>query len=441
MNDEAYMRMALEEAKRGRGAVNPNPLVGAVIVLGGEVLSTGYHTRYGELHAERQALANLEGKSCEGATMYVTLEPCCHHGKQPPCTDAIIAHKLARVVIGSRDPNPLVAGKGARILREAGIEVSEDVLRAECDAVNHVFMHYITTHRPYVMMKTAMTLDGKIACHTGASRWVTGEAARAYVQEMRNHYKGIMVGVGTVLADNPRLTCRLEGGRNPVRIVCDSHLRTPLASILGSSSMLLEQKNLSSEERDELAWDIQKEAHWLIRVTENILSVTKFTGSDVKLKKEDEAVEEIVSSAIVKFRRHHPEMSITVKRPESILWAPMDATLVEQVLLNLFENAVAHGKNANTIQVSILPEPGRAAVVVEDNGAGFSPEALEHLFDGLQPAGTGHSDNRRHMGIGLNVCRSIIRAHGGEITAGNGREGGAEIRFWLPREEEEEQDE
>ena len=181
--------------------------------------------------------------------------------------------------------------------------------------------------------------------------------------------------------------------------------------------------------------------HWLIRVTENILSVTKFTGSDVKLKKEDEAVEEIVSSAIVKFRRHHPEMSITVKRPESILWAPMDATLVEQVLLNLFENAAAHGKNANTIQVSILPEPGRAAVVVEDNGAGFSPEALEHLFDGLQPAGTGHSDNRRHMGIGLNVCRSIIRAHGGEITAGNGREGGAEIRFWLPREEEEEQDE
>ena len=230
MNDEAYMRMALEEAKRGRGAVNPNPLVGAVIVLGGEVLSTGYHTRYGELHAERQALANLEGKSCEGATMYVTLEPCCPQGKQPPCTDAIIAHKLARVVIGSRDPNPLVAGKGARILREAGIEVSEDVLRAECDAVNHVFMHYITTHRPYVMMKTAMTLDGKIACHTGASRWVTGEAARAYVQEMRNHYKGIMVGVGTVLADNPRLTCRLEGGRNPVRIVCDSHLRTPLAS-------------------------------------------------------------------------------------------------------------------------------------------------------------------------------------------------------------------
>ncbi len=218
-------------------------------------------------------------------------------------------------------------------------------------------------------------------------------------------------------------------------------LRTPLASILGSSSMLLEQKNLSSEERDELAWDIQKEAHWLIRVTENILSVTKFTGSDVKLKKEDEVLEEIVSSAIVKFRRHHPEITITVNRPENILLAPMDATLVEQVLLNLFENAAAHGKNADTIRVSILPETNRAVVVVTDNGAGFSPEALEHLFDGLQPAAASHSDNRRHMGIGLNVCRSIIRAHGGDITAGNGREGGAEIRFWLPREEEEEHDE
>ena len=228
MNDEKYMRLALEEAKRGSGGVNPNPLVGAVIVRDGEVLSTGYHERYGELHAERNALAHLDGQSAEGATMYVTLEPCCHHGHQPPCTDAIIEHKLARVVIGSRDPNPLVAGKGVKILRNAGIEVKEDVLREACDAVNEVFMHYITTKCPFVAMKTAMTMDGKIACHTGASQWISGEASRQYVQTLRNHYKGIMVGVGTVLADNPRLTCRLEGGRNPLRIVCDSHLQTPL---------------------------------------------------------------------------------------------------------------------------------------------------------------------------------------------------------------------
>ena len=147
--------------------------------------------------------------------------------------------------------------------------------------------------------------------------------------------------------------------------------RTPLASILGASSVLLEQENLSPEERDELAQDIQKEAHWLSRVTENILSVTKFSGSGVALKKEEEVLEEIVSSAIVKFRRHHPEVAVTVERPENILLAPMDATLIEQVLTNLFENAAIHGKNATAIRVTISQEPGRAAVTVEDNGAGF----------------------------------------------------------------------
>lgn len=253
MNDEKYMRLALEEAKRGSGGVNPNPLVGAVIVRDGEVLSTGYHERYGELHAERNALAHLDGQSAEGATMYVTLEPCCHHGHQPPCTDAIIEHKLARVVIGSRDPNPLVAGKGVKILRNAGIEVKEDVLREACDAVNEVFMHYITTKRPFVAMKTAMTMDGKIACHTGASQWISGEASRQYVQTLRNHYKGIMVGVGTVLADNPRLTCRLEGGRNPLRIVCDSHLQTPLGATVVQTAREV-PTILATTVEDEAAW-------------------------------------------------------------------------------------------------------------------------------------------------------------------------------------------
>lgn len=253
MNDEKYMRLALEEAKRGSGGVNPNPLVGAVIVRDGKVLSTGYHERYGELHAERNALAHLDGQSAEGATMYVTLEPCCHHGHQPPCTDAIIEHKLARVVIGSRDPNPLVAGKGVKILRNAGIEVKEDVLREACDAVNEVFMHYITTKRPFVAMKTAMTMDGKIACHTGASQWISGEASRQYVQTLRNHYKGIMVGVGTVLADNPRLTCRLEGGRNPLRIVCDSHLQTPLGATVVQTAREV-PTILATTVEDEAAW-------------------------------------------------------------------------------------------------------------------------------------------------------------------------------------------
>ena len=167
-------------------------------------------------------------ESAEGATIYVTLEPCCHYGKTPPCTEAIIEHKLAKVVIGSRDPNPLVSGKGATILRKAGIEVVEDFMREECDAINPIFFHYITTKRPYVAMKYAMTMDGKIATRTGASKWITGEAARNHVQTLRHAYKGIMVGIGTVLADNPMLNCRMQGGIDPVRIVCDTHLRIPM---------------------------------------------------------------------------------------------------------------------------------------------------------------------------------------------------------------------
>lgn len=225
--DEKYMLRAIELAKKGVGKVNPNPLVGAVIVKDGKIIGEGYHRKYGDLHAERSAFANLT-EDAEGAEMYVTLEPCCHHGKQPPCTEAIIGHKIKRVYVGSDDPNELVAGKGIQILLDAGIEVVPHVLKEECDALNPVFFHYITTGRPYVVMKYAMTLDGKIACETGKSMWVTGEKARHRVQERRNELSGIMVGIGTVLADDPNLTCRLPGGRNPVRIVCDSHLRIPM---------------------------------------------------------------------------------------------------------------------------------------------------------------------------------------------------------------------
>ncbi|MBQ1393763.1 MAG: bifunctional diaminohydroxyphosphoribosylaminopyrimidine deaminase/5-amino-6-(5-phosphoribosylamino)uracil reductase RibD [Lachnospiraceae bacterium] len=225
--ERKYMERAIELAKRARGFTSPNPMVGAVIVKDGKVIGEGYHERCGELHAERNALASLT-ESAEGATIYVTLEPCCHYGKTPPCTEAIIEHKLAKVVIGSRDPNPLVSGKGATILRKAGIEVVEDFMREECDAINPIFFHYITTKRPYVAMKYAMTMDGKIATRTGASKWITGEAARNHVQTLRHAYKGIMVGIGTVLADNPMLNCRMQGGIDPVRIVCDTHLRIPM---------------------------------------------------------------------------------------------------------------------------------------------------------------------------------------------------------------------
>lgn len=227
MEEENYMRLALELAEKGRGFVNPNPMVGAVIVKEGKIIGQGYHRRYGELHAERNALADCTGNP-KGAALYVTLEPCCHQGKTPPCTEAILEAGISRVVIGAMDPNPLVAGKGAALLRERGVLVETAVLKEECEAQNRVFFHYMNTGMPYVIMKYAMTLDGKIATVTGASKWITGESARAHVHRLRQECMGIMVGSGTVLADNPSLNCRIDGGKNPVRIICDTSLRTPL---------------------------------------------------------------------------------------------------------------------------------------------------------------------------------------------------------------------
>ncbi len=229
MDDRGYMRLALELASKGMGRVSPNPMVGTVIVKGGRIIGQGYHQRYGGLHAERNALASCT-ESPKGAAMYVTLEPCCHFGKQPPCVNAIIEAGISRVVVGAKDPNPLVCGKGISILRKHGIDVTEDVLSEKCEKLNEVFFHYIRSKRPFVVMKYAMTMDAKIASYTGASKWITGEEARRHVHELRNRYSAIMVGVGTVLADDPLLTCRLEGGRNPVRIICDTRLRTPLES-------------------------------------------------------------------------------------------------------------------------------------------------------------------------------------------------------------------
>ena len=229
MNDAEYMELALELAERGRGWTSPNPMVGAVIVKNGRIIGRGYHRRCGQPHAEREALANCTEDPAGGA-LYVTLEPCCHQGRQPPCTQAILEAGLARVVVGSGDPNPLVAGKGIQQLRDHGVEVTEHVLEKACTDLNFMFFHYIQSGRPYTALKYAMTLDGKIAAYTGASRWITGAAARAHVHTLRNQYRGILVGVGTVLADDPLLTCRTPGGRNPVRVVCDSRLRTPLTA-------------------------------------------------------------------------------------------------------------------------------------------------------------------------------------------------------------------
>ncbi len=238
VGEERFMLHAIELARAASGWTNPNPLVGAVIERDGRILGEGCHEHFGQLHAERNALKQCaeRGEDPAGATMYVTLEPCNHTGHQPPCTEAIVEAGIARVFVGSRDPNPLVAGAGVRRLREAGIEVIEDFCRDRCDTLNPIFFHYITTGRPFILAKWAMSADGKIATRTGDARWVSNEASRADTHELRQRCAAIMVGVNTVLADDPLLTCRRDmPSKNPVRVICDSHLRTPLSCKLLAS--------------------------------------------------------------------------------------------------------------------------------------------------------------------------------------------------------------
>jgi diaminohydroxyphosphoribosylaminopyrimidine deaminase/5-amino-6-(5-phosphoribosylamino)uracil reductase len=228
VTDQEYMRIALQLAEIARGKTNPNPLVGAVIVKEGRIIGQGAHLRAGEPHAEVHAFS-MAGDAAEGATLYVTLEPCSHHGRTPPCADLVIRSKVKRVVVAMLDPNPLVAGRGIARIREAGIEVEVGILESEAQKLNERFVHNMLAKRPFVSVKTAMTLDGKIAAHTGDSRWITGEESRAFVHRLRDQADGVLVGSGTVLADDPELTTRLPegGGKNPVRIVLDGRLRTP----------------------------------------------------------------------------------------------------------------------------------------------------------------------------------------------------------------------
>ena len=223
------MLTVLDLAVKGCGFVNPNPMVGALIVKDGEVIGRGYHEKYGEAHAERNALVSCTS-SPKGATLYVNLEPCFHHGKTPPCADAVIESGVSKVFVGCTDPNPLTSGKGIEKMRSHGIDVTVGILEKDCRKLNETFFHYIKTGTPYVIMKYAMTMDGKIATYTGESKWITGEPARKKVHQDRHKYSAILVGVGTVIKDNPLLTCRIENGRNPVRIICDTNLRTPLDS-------------------------------------------------------------------------------------------------------------------------------------------------------------------------------------------------------------------
>ena len=243
--EKDFMLRAIELARLGKGFTNPNPFVGAVIARGGKILAEGYHHKYGGLHAERDALKNAREKNIDvsGAEIYVTLEPCCHYGKQPPCTQALIESGIKKVVIGSRDPNPLVNGKGVKILEDAGIEVVQDFMRAECDALNLVFFHYIQHKIPYVIVKYAMTADGETATSAGNSKWITGEEARKNVHRTRATVAAVMTGIGTAKSDNPMLDVRLEekssDGREfkqPVRVVVDKNVRLDAESSLAKTA-------------------------------------------------------------------------------------------------------------------------------------------------------------------------------------------------------------
>ncbi len=230
VGDERHMRAALALAHRGLGKTSPNPMVGAVIERDGVVIGRGYHRRFGGPHAEVNAVRDAGG-DIGGATLYVTLEPCCHHGKKtPPCLDMLLAHGLRRVVIGTPDPNPQVNGRSIRILRERGIETRVGVLADECERLNEVYFKFIRTGRPFVTLKWAQTIDGRIAAATGDSRWISSEPSLRYAHRIRSYHDSVLVGIGTVMSDNPRLTVRLVKGRSPVRIVADSRLMIPLSA-------------------------------------------------------------------------------------------------------------------------------------------------------------------------------------------------------------------
>lgn len=273
--DVYYMKRALQLAKKGCGFTNPNPMVGAVLVKEGEIIGEGFHEKYGEGHAEVNAFKHAT-KNPEGATIYVTLEPCSHYGKTPPCADLIIRNKVARVVIGTLDPNPLVAGHGVEKLQQAGIEVVFGILEKECMELNHIFMKYIQHKQPYVLLKTAMTLDGKIATVMGESQWISCETSRRQVHELRNQYMAIMVGINTVQMDNPNLTCRLPEMSNceqPIRIVVDSRL-----SISEDAAVLKQQELAKTIIAIAKAMDEKKKDRLLKRGIE-ILEVPQFEGT------------------------------------------------------------------------------------------------------------------------------------------------------------------
>jgi len=291
---ENYMRRAMDLAIKGMGYVSPNPMVGCVVVKNGKIISEGHHEKYGEFHAERNALLNCK-EDTEGADLYVTLEPCCHHGKTPPCTDIIIEKKIKKVYIGCLDSNPQVAGKGVKILKNHGIEVESGILEEECRRMNEIFFHYIKEKKPFVGIKYAMTLDGKIAAVTGDSKWITNELSRKHVQYLRKKYASILVGIGTVKADDPMLNCREWEGCDPVRIIMDSNMSIDTDSNIVKTAdriktYVVVSKDCNNEEKEKL----------LKAASVNVLKIETGADGRIDIKKMLKAIGELgIDSVLV----------------------------------------------------------------------------------------------------------------------------------------------
>ena len=256
MDDEQWMKRVLRLAEKGRGRTSPNPMVGALLVKGGRVIGEGYHARAGEPHAEILALGQA-GKKAKGATLYLNLEPCTHYGRTPPCAPQVIKAGLKRVVVGMEDPNPQVKGRGVESLRRAGLEVELGILERQCQRLNEAFCKYIVVKEPFVILKAAATLDGKIATRDGDSKWITGEAARRLVHRLRDQSDGVVVGIETILKDNPLLTARIRGARDPFRIILDSRLRIPeeahVIEASPSKTIIATTGGISKEKAERLA--------------------------------------------------------------------------------------------------------------------------------------------------------------------------------------------
>ncbi len=311
VSDDLFLARTLALAKKGRGHTSPNPLVGCVIVKNNRVLAEGYHHRLGGAHAEIEALAAAKkhGVSVRGATLYVNLEPCSYQGRQPPCAPALVAAGITRVVFCTIDPNPRVAGKGAALLRQSSIEVSSGHLEAEARALNESFFTYHETKRPFIALKYAASLDGKIATYTGDSKWITNEASRAYARSLRGIYQAILVGIGTVLTDDPHLGSRQKNTTDPLRIILDSSLRIPLSSqVLRDNNVLIVTTHLASKTK-------------LAALKKRGFSVVSFRGKTIPIP------------ALLKVLKEREIISVLVEGGGTVLGSFIDQGLVDKVYI------------------------------------------------------------------------------------------------------------